>query len=71
MDDNWNKEVVGSFIRVGIIVLTVIGVFALGVNYMPNAVTVTAGPTKKLPIYCVDTDQPMVSISFDAAWGND
>lgn len=26
---------------------------------------------KELPIYCVDTAEPQVSISFDAAWGND
>lgn len=26
---------------------------------------------KKLPIYCVKTDKPRVSISFDAAWGNE
>lgn len=27
--------------------------------------------SKKLPIYCVQTDAPKVSISFDAAWGNE
>ena len=26
---------------------------------------------RKLPIYCVSTEKPQVSISFDAAWGND
>lgn len=26
--------------------------------------------TRELPIYCVQRDQKMVSISFDAAWGN-
>lgn len=26
---------------------------------------------RKLPIYCVDTDKKQVSISFDAAWGNE
>lgn len=71
MDENWNKEVIGSFIKVGIIVLTVIGVFALGLNYMPASISVTSNPTKKLPIYCVDTDKPQVAISFDAAWGNE
>ena len=24
---------------------------------------------RKLPIYCVQTDEPKVSVSFDAAWG--
>ncbi len=26
---------------------------------------------KKLPIYCVQSDTPRVSLSFDAAWGNE
>lgn len=26
---------------------------------------------KELPIYCVETDKPQISISFDAAWGNE
>ena len=30
----------------------------------------TAGKAKKLPIYCVDTEEKKVSLSFDAAWGN-
>jgi len=25
---------------------------------------------RELPIYCVDTDEKKVAISFDAAWGN-
>jgi polysaccharide deacetylase family sporulation protein PdaB len=27
--------------------------------------------TKKLPIYCVDTNEKKVALSFDAAWGNE
>lgn len=30
----------------------------------------TAGKAKKLPIYCVDTEEKKVSLSFDAAWEN-
>lgn len=26
---------------------------------------------KELPIYCVQTEEPKIAISFDAAWGND
>ncbi|MEG2137895.1 MAG: polysaccharide deacetylase family protein [Oscillospiraceae bacterium] len=36
----------------------------------PAAVTVST-TTRQLPIYCVQRDQKMVSISFDAAWGNE
>lgn len=38
------------------------------VNY-PYAATASA-TTRQLPIYCVQRDQKMVAISFDAAWGN-
>ena len=39
------------------------------VNY-PAAVG-AAATARQLPIYCVQRDQKMVSISFDAAWGNE
>lgn len=26
---------------------------------------------KELPIYCVETDEPKIALSFDAAWGNE
>ncbi|MDO5292188.1 MAG: polysaccharide deacetylase family protein [bacterium] len=66
------NEKILSFIKVGIAVLSIIAIFGLGINYVPNAITVTSGSTqKKLPIYCVDTDKKQVAISFDAAWGNE
>ena len=40
------------------------------VTNLPSAITASA-TTRQLPIYCVDRDQKMVSISFDAAWGNE
>ena len=39
------------------------------VNY-PAAVDASAS-ARQLPIYCVQRDQKLVSISFDAAWGNE
>lgn len=38
------------------------------VNY-PAAVS-AAATSRQLPIYCVQRDQKMLSISFDAAWGD-
>lgn len=36
-----------------------------------NSPAVVASATKRqLPIYCVQRDQKMLSISFDAAWGD-
>ena len=34
------------------------------------SVGVLANSDKKLPIYCVDTPDKKVALSFDAAWGN-
>ena len=39
------------------------------VNY-PAAVGASA-TARQLPIYCVQRDQKLVSVSFDAAWGNE
>lgn len=40
--------------------------------YVPNIVqTNTRVGDRELPIYCVDTTEKKVSLSFDAAWGNE
>ena len=39
------------------------------VNY-PSAVDASAS-ARQLPIYCVQRDQKLLSVSFDAAWGNE
>ena len=49
-------------------VVLVLAIFA-AVN-APAAVIASAS-TRQLPIYCVDRSDNLVSISFDAAWGNE
>jgi polysaccharide deacetylase family sporulation protein PdaB len=46
---------------------------AVGMFYVVNhpAIVGAAATTRQLPIYCVQRDQKMLSISFDAAWGNE
>ena len=34
-----------------------------------KAIETASSKNKKLPIYCVGTDEKKVAISFDAAWG--
>ena len=41
--------------------------FFCAVNSPPTVAASVA--TRQLPIYCVDRDDNVVSISFDAAWG--
>lgn len=45
---------------------------AAAMFYVVNhpAIVGAAATTRQLPIYCVQRDQKMVSISFDAAWGD-
>lgn len=42
------------------------------VKALPESITAsTTAGGRELPIYCVDTEQPKVALSFDAAWGNE
>lgn len=53
--------------------LTVIGILAITllVQAKTNLISVSNNVNgRELPIYCVETDEPKVAISFDAAWGN-
>lgn len=45
---------------------------AAAMFYIVNhpAVIGAAATTRQLPIYCVQRDQKVVSLSFDAAWGD-
>lgn len=56
------------WLTLGAAVLAAAAIFA-AVNY-PAAVSASAA-TRQLPIYCVQRDQKVCSISFDAAWGAD
>lgn len=56
------------------------GVFALTAFAILRGVLVTAGvgvlvnssvDGRKLPIYCVETQEKKIALSFDAAWGNE
>lgn len=54
--------------------LTVFGILAatLYVQSKTNFISVSNTVNgRELPIYCVQTDEPKVAISFDAAWGNE
>lgn len=51
-------------------VLLAAGTAAIGLNTATKAVQ-TVSTNRKIPIYCVDTNKKVCSISFDAAWGNE
>ena len=52
-------------------VLAFIAIVGLSNNKIVRDVIQTSTTVKKLPIYCVKTDKKQVSLSFDAAWGNE
>lgn len=56
----------------GILVLAGVLAIAGGLRYMSGHVSVSSNVNgRELPIYCVDTDEKKVALSFDAAWGNE
>lgn len=67
-----NNVAVKCFLLTAFICISCIGLarpFVQGA-FFSEAVT-TSVAKKKLPIYCVATDEKKVAISFDAAWGSD
>lgn len=73
MNIELEREKLILFTKIGAIVLTSIALLATSLLVYPDSVD-TIGESlihqKELPIYCVDRDKPVISISFDAAWGN-
>ena len=81
MDGRYNQEFEGEFlqekqglslfIKVGIIVLSLLLVIGAGAYFIPKTITASSSSSRKLPIYCVNTEEPKIALSFDAAWGNE
>ena len=53
----------------------ILSVLGMAVAFQPAVKSVgsflVANMDRKLPVYCVETTEPKISISFDAAWGAD
>mgnify|MGYP005768553859 FL=1 len=60
------------FVILSVLCFSLVAVFRPIVQNNLESIAVSAQPSKKnLPIYCVNTDEKKVAISFDAAWGAD
>lgn len=73
---NWKNLYNKSTIGTGVFTLTVICIACLAIVYSQRKQAVeTFSPNiinpKNLPVYCVDTSEPKIALSFDAAWGNE
>ena len=76
-DKHIEKEVakISSFIKTGLFTLTVIFIAGIAIIFSQRKMVQTTGAgagsvihPKELPIYSVDTSEPLVALSFDAAW---
>ena len=57
-----------------VVMLALCLIAGLGCIYQSRKATVQTGyevGDRKLPIYCVDTSEKKIALSFDAAWGNE
>lgn len=74
MNIKLEREKLILFTKVGAIVLTSIALLSSSFLIYPETAATLSGSLvqeKELPIYCVEQDKPLISISFDAAWGNE
>ena len=73
MNIEQEREKLILFTKVGAIVLTSLALLATSLLVYPKNQAVLSNSLvseKKLPIYCVEQEKPLISISFDAAWGD-
>lgn len=59
-----------SLILYSCVFLALIGIFAVGSTFGSSVFT-AASSEENIPIYCVQTDQPKIALTFDAAWGDE
>ena len=64
-----SKKMLGSLALAGLLFLSAAVSFPPAMIKVANILSADA--ERKLPIYCVQTDAPKISVSFDAAWGAD
>lgn len=69
-----------SYMRQNLILSVKYGVFVLAAFAVLRGILVVAGESvtvsnsvdgRELPIYCVETTEKKIALSFDAAWGNE
>ncbi len=67
------REKLVLFTKIGVIVLSCLALLISSFFYIPQTInTLSRGISEKeLPIYCVEQKEPNISLSFDAAWGNE
>lgn len=74
--EEWKKaifkqEVLLQLAKSAAFLLATVALIQGVVKVLPDSITVSNTVNgRELPIYCVQTDEMKVALSFDAAWGN-
>lgn len=59
-------------LKYGVFLLTAFAVLrGILVTAGADVIVSSSGDGRKLPIYCVETQEKKIALSFDAAWGNE
>lgn len=67
-----SKKNVKLFLKTGLVVMSLVLMGGVIFRYGGTGyIATSSGADRKLPIYCVDRDDKKISLSFDAAWGNE
>ena len=70
--EDFKTNLRNQVIKSALFLLGVVAFVKCVTTFVPQAVSVSSTINgKELPIYCVETDEKKVAISFDAAWGNE
>lgn len=57
--------------KTALVLCAMVAVVSIVGSVFPSTSVVANAKTRDLPIYCVQKDENVLSISFDAAWGNE
>ncbi|WP_337659133.1 polysaccharide deacetylase family protein [Eisenbergiella tayi] len=70
--EDFKTNLLNQVIKSALFLLGVVAFVKCVTTFVPQAVSVSSTINgKELPIYCVETDEKKVALSFDAAWGNE
>ena len=70
--EDFKANLRNQIIKSALFLLGVVAFVKCVTTFVPQAVSVSSTINgKELPIYCVETDEKKVALSFDAAWGNE
>lgn len=70
--EDFKTNLRNQVIKSALFLLGVVAFVKCITTFVPQAVSVSSTINgRELPIYCVETDEKKVALSFDAAWGNE